>query len=95
MMYLSHLNSLNSWWCIGLFVTWQVRWDDESQYHQEIESVYVGGRLSFLLPPPAGMVIGLFETECDAHTHTHQKTPLSTPHRIVFLIGVICPWLKF
>ena len=69
MMYLSHLNSLNSWWCIGLFVTWQVRWDDQSQYHQEIESVFVGGRLSFLLPPPAGMVIGLFETECDTHTH--------------------------
>ena len=31
----------------------QVRWDDQSQYHQEIESVFVGGRLSFLLPPPA------------------------------------------
>ena len=30
-----------------------VHWDDQSQYHQEIESVFVGGRLSFLLPPPA------------------------------------------
>ena len=30
----------------------QVRWEDQSQYHQESESVFVGGRLSFLLPPP-------------------------------------------
>ena len=47
----------------------QVRWDDPSQYHQEIESVLVGGRLSSLLPPPA--CGKLLNTECDTHTHTH------------------------
>ena len=31
----------------------QVRWDDQPQYHQGLESVFVGGRLSALLPPPA------------------------------------------
>ena len=31
----------------------QVRWDDQSQYHQGFKSVFVGGRLSALLPPPA------------------------------------------
>ena len=33
----------------------QVRWDDQSQYHQGLESVFVGGRLSALLPPPAAV----------------------------------------
>ena len=34
----------------------QVRWDDQSQYHQESD-VFVGGRLSFLLPPAAEIVL--------------------------------------
>ena len=39
-------------WCHSL-QSRLVHWDDQSQYHQEIESVFVGGRLSFLLLPPA------------------------------------------
>ena len=45
----------------------QVHWDVQSQYHQEIESVFVDGRLSFLLQPRAIL------TACDpkVRTHTH------------------------
>ena len=34
-----------------LIKNWQVRWDDQSQYHQGVESLFVGGRLSALLLP--------------------------------------------
>ena len=47
-----HENKPEENWCHSL-QSRQVRWDDQSQYHQEIESVFVGGRLSFLLLPPA------------------------------------------
>ena len=31
----------------------QVRWDDQSQYHHRMTSVFVGSRLVMVLPPPA------------------------------------------
>ena len=70
---LDNVTSLKSWWCIRLFVTRQVRWDDQSQYHQESESVFVGGRLSFLLTPPAVFVSGLFGTEDDTHNRPSRR----------------------
>ena len=32
---------------------WQVRMADQAMYHQGNQSVFVGGRLWTLLPPPA------------------------------------------
>ena len=60
----------------------QVRWDDQSQYHQGLESVFVGGRLSALLPHRASVlykwlrrIVGIarvrpLETGVGTHTHT-------------------------
>lgn len=49
-------------------VKWEVKvkmrahWHHRPQYHQKIKSVFVGGRLSFLLPPPAGKFKTLLKT---------------------------------
>ena len=57
----------------------QVSWDDQSKYHQEFESDFVLGRLSFLLPPPAFLKSTETRASHDSkgHTHTNRQTPIA------------------
>ena len=50
--------------------TEQVRVADQAMYHQGNQSVFVGGRLWTLLPPPALEVYRLFRRV--THTHTER-----------------------
>ena len=51
---------------------WQVRMADQAMYHQGNQSVFVGGRLWTLLPPPANEKNNRSFTSVQMfHTHTH------------------------
>ena len=59
----------------------QVRWDDQSQYHQGFESFFVGGRLSALLPPPAEKTLQREPYDSKGYTLMDMRTDLiAVPH---------------
>ena len=69
---------------------WQVRMADQAMYHQGNQSVFVGGRLWTLLPPPAYMsrkvlkntkqTEGSFTSVQMVHTHTHHLSHTTLSH---------------
>ena len=71
---------------------WQVRMADQAMYHQGNQSVFVGGRLWTLLPPPAYMsrkvlkntkqTEGNFTSVQMVHTHTNKIATSTHTHTL-------------
>ena len=62
----------------------QVRMADQAMYHQGNQSVFVGGRLWTLLPPPAEKAVTMLKKE--PLQHTGRGVERQSPFRYKFYI---------